>query len=137
MAPENIAGTAFQANKMDLRTYTLLLGEDGIFYCQVKKYADCNMKDAKELINAMKVLGKGKEYPMLTTIEDFVTTTNDAKKFMSKKENNKYMSASAVITKHIGYKIGTNLFIKFYKPEIPTKFFLKEQEAIKWLKKFL
>ncbi len=74
---------------------------------------------------------------MLTTLDGFVSTDQKAKKFISKKENNKYITASALLTNHIGYKIGTNLFIRFYKPDIPTRLFLNEAEAIKWLKKFL
>lgn len=129
--------TIYGVGKMDLRAFTLWLSENNIFRFHMKEFVEFNIEDAKQLIESMEVLGKGKKYPMLTTIGSFVSSYTEVKKFMSKKKNNKYVSANAILTNNIGYKIGTNLFIKFYKPEIPAKLFLKESDAINWLKKFL
>lgn len=129
--------TLYGVGKMDLRAFTLWLSENNIFRFHMKEFVEFNIEDAKQLIESMEVLGKGKKYPMLTTIGSFVSSDTEVKKFMSQKKNNKYVSANAILTNNIGYKIGTNLFIKFYKPEIPAKLFLKESDAINWLKKFL
>jgi hypothetical protein len=133
---EKEVNPSLQANKMDSRVFTISL-EKGIFYCRIKSYSECTLEDGKQMVDATRILGKGKKYPMLTTIEDFVSSDTELKKFMSKKENNKYVSASAVLTKSLGYRIGTNLFIKFFKPEIPTKLFTSKPEAIRWLQQFL
>lgn len=122
-------------NSIDLKVYTIEL-RDGIFFCRVKEFAECKLEDVKELVEAMGQLGQFKRYPMITTVEAFASTVTKAKKFMASKETNKYLSASAVLTNQPGYMIGTNLFIKFFRPEIPTRLFLNEVEAKNWLKQF-
>jgi hypothetical protein len=82
-------------------------------------------------------LQNGKNYPILSNIKLIKSSTKSARDFMASEDGCKGVIAAAIIIDSpIGRIIG-NFFIKISKPLRPTKIFTNENEAKKWLTKYL
>lgn len=92
-------------------------------------------KEANE--TALKLI---KKYKVKLFISDntakYLTSTIEARKFLSNNNSLKQMKAHAIITKELPVRLLVNSFIKFSKPIIPFKSFNTIDKALKWLYSF-
>ena len=79
-------------------------------------------------------LTNGKPGAVLIRSEPLVTITDEARKETIVAEKAKYIIAQAIIVNNIADKIMGTFYIRYNKPKSPTKLFVNENEAIKWLK---
>lgn len=121
---------------IDLGYATVSMREDGIAHTNIFMKDSLTVDHAKELLEAFIKVSKGGFVPHLFTPEKFVLPENEVLDFI-KNEGNKYAKADAFVITSLPQKIIGNFFLKFHKPEVPTKLFVEEEKAIKWLYQFV
>lgn len=121
-------------NIIELSFATLTLRDDGIVNTYVDLREAVSLDQAKELTDAYIKITKGKRTPHLFTANKFVIIEKDVMEFMRDVANN-YGKADAFVIDALPQKIVGNFYLKFVKPQVPTKLFRTEEKAIEWLKK--
>lgn len=85
------------------------------------------------LTNAVKALGKGKKMRLYITTFDFLAINSEGRKYSSTAKAELYTLANAVLIDSLAKKILFNFYLKFDKPNVPTKAFQLRSEAFEWL----
>lgn len=80
---------------------------------------------------------KGKKYPLLSNIRTIKKSTKSARDFMASEEGCEGVVVAAVLIDSPIASVIINFFIGVSKPLRLTKIFTNEEEAIKWLCKFV
>lgn len=106
--------------------------KDGILFCKFKNGTEITLDIAKQLVTERLEFQKGENHPIVIDINGLISTTKDARKYMSK-EGEKGISMGAFIIKTHLAKMTFNFFIHVEKPSIPTKFFANEEDALNWI----
>lgn len=116
--------------------FTLCLNQKGYYELAIADGAEIYIADVEMIKMAQKALS-GEKLPILVSGGQFSTTNIDTLKYISKNENMPFSKISAFVMNSIPQKIFGNFYLKFYKPERPTKFFNSKAEAIDWLSQYL
>jgi hypothetical protein len=117
--------------------FIIRLRSDGIIHSHTSSSLEFNV-DSLERFN--EVMGKMVNYqkvPLLITLDEFAIPPVETRVFWAKKESCPYASADAYVATNFGHKFIGNFYLKFNKPDRPTKIFSNEKDAIEWLKTFL
>lgn len=85
------------------------------------------------LTNAIKKLGKGKKMRVYITTFDFMTINEESRKYSSTLEAEQFTLANAVLIDSLAKKILFNFYLKFNKPNVPTRAFQLKKQAFEWL----
>jgi fructose-1-phosphate kinase PfkB-like protein len=123
-------------NTITLNFATISLRADGIVNTYVDLQEAVTLEQAKELTDAYVKITQGKRTPHLFTANKFAIIEKDVMEFM-RDIANKYGKADAFVISELPQKIVSNFYLKFVKPQVPTKFFSSEEKAVEWLKEFL
>lgn len=108
---------------------------DGIVKCVLKTdYMDLDI--AKKLHTSRTLLQGGKKYPVLSDSRKLTEVTSEARVYGASEEVSETMLAHAVLIDKKADVFIINLFLRFNKPSIPTKFFNSEELALDWLSTF-
>ncbi|MGZ3861951.1 MAG: DUF7793 family protein [Bacteroidia bacterium] len=92
------------------------------------------LEDAEGMRDANVALSGGEPYyVLLDTSKGYASATPEANKIFAEKKYSENRKAIAIIAKSLASKIVSNFFIRFNKPQSPTRVFLNEQEAMQWL----
>ena len=65
------------------------------------------------------------------------SVTRDARDFFGSDKAAEDVAAAGVVTNSMIQSYMVNFYLKFNKPKVPTKLFLSEEAAKKWLMKFV
>jgi hypothetical protein len=87
-----------------------------------------------QLREAIFIFGEGKKLPVYISTKPFMNITEEAKKFASSQEGQKYTLATAVQVDNLAKRILYNFYMKFYSSPNPNKAFKSKEEAFIWLK---
>lgn len=117
--------------------YYLYLRADGIMYVRISSEEEESVELAKKMVEKMGEMVNYKQVPLLARHEDFAIPGKANRDYWAKKESCPYSKADAFMMGSAVIKLIANFYLKFNKPERPTKMFIHENEAIKWLKTFL
>ena len=129
--------SAIITNKgVELEKLFMELREDGILHFTVKDNVDFYDTDIKKTNEAIKKLGNGKAFCNLITLAINTNYDKSAREYAASVESNMYTIADAMVTSNFAIKLMFNFYMNFNKPIKPTKLFLTEESAIKWLRKF-
>ena len=79
----------------------------------------------------------GTPRPVLVSGKDLVSVSEDAMGFCSDAEITEVTSAMALIVHSLLARHLGNLFLNYYKPPYPVKLFSDEQQARRWLSRYL
>ncbi len=113
-------------------TYQL---EDGILYMRVKEGADITLEAAIEGAAVRKQMQQGEKVLLLVDLRKVGQVHRDARAYAAKKEIDEMNKAMGMVTgKSLAARIIGNFYIKFNKPNTPTKLFKTEERALTWLK---
>ena len=123
--------------QIDRAYFSVFLLAEGIIHIRVTSKDEISLEQAKEIIRTEAEIGSGKQYPVLISSETFSAPTAEAREFLAKKESNPYASAHAYIARSLAEKLMVNAFLKFNRPERPTRMFSSEKGALEWLRTFL
>lgn len=81
-------------------------------------------------------LCRGTAFPVLSDIRKIKHVDKEARAFLAKSESTVLISAGAFLVNNQLQKVMGNFFILIDKPEIPTRLFTNEAEALAWLQQF-
>ena len=111
--------------------------EDDIMIMRAKSFSTFNLEVTKEIVVLRKELQQGISMPMLVDTRLMFQGTNESREYGSTKEGMNLISALAILSgASLSARLTGNFFIQINKPQIPTKLFKKEKNAIKWLNTF-
>ena len=111
--------------------------EDDIVFMRSKKDADITLKATIESVNARRKLQNGKKMLMLVDTRDIWQVSSESRAYSTKKRVEDLTIAMALLPgSNMTTILIANFFIKFNKPNIPTKLFKTEEKAIEWLNSF-
>jgi len=126
-----------EAEVFKTRTASIWLGDDGIIRKIFLENAEETLKDALESGEVIKKLSPEKKRPLLVDFTPVRSMDAEARAYYSGETVGTLIAAVGGITKsRIGKVIG-NFFMGFNRPPTPGRLFLNEEDALKWLKKFL
>jgi hypothetical protein len=118
-------------------TERITLDETGVIRCKAFKNTLLNLDDAKENIQAVKILANGKKTPVLVDITLAKGALKDARDFFAGTEAGQIQSACALLVNSPLSQLVGNFFLGLNKTKFPTRLFKNEEKAIEWLKTFL
>jgi len=121
---------------IETSTAHISLLEGNIVKTQFKQDIEAGIEDIKQNHEVAQKIAKGKKHFVLLDVRGFATGSDKAKKFCASQDPMNYRIAVAALVDSLAVRIRCNSFIKNNKPEVPTRVFSKEQEAIDWLKGF-
>lgn len=107
-------------------------GEDLI---KVKLFDDVDfeLKEAVELLNAIKQLTAGKKFYLLTVTNDSFTATSEVREYAAENIASTGIIANAICLKSLPIRFIINAYVKFNKPNVPTKTFNSESATYEWI----
>ena len=120
--------------KVELRTSTLSLREDGIVQMDMKAVDEFSLEDARECAEAIKHIARNKKVALLGTINHYVSMDKDVREFWASELLENCVKCEAFVIENVSMKMIAKFYILFNKPKRPTQLFTSEKIAISWLK---
>jgi hypothetical protein len=114
--------------------YALLWKEDDIIMGIFKSDIVLDLEGAKETVKLRKTLTPDKDHLLLVDIRNIKNATRQAREYMGSKEAGEGIRKTAIMIDANFSVILGNIFLKFNKPEVPTRLFTEKAAAIRWLK---
>ena len=105
---------------------------DELYVIEIKAEKEFTIANMVELFAGLKKLG-GKRLPVLVLCKDLATTNTEMMNYQAEKDSNPYSLADAFVLSSLNQKLMANFYMKIIRPKRPTRFFTKEEEAVKWL----
>lgn len=113
--------------------YDIFRRKDGIIQAYFYDNYNGEIEDAINIVETFKILKEDRKCLVLLVVEDGATFSKEARAYVASDEVSKIVSGDAFIIKSMALKILMNGYLKFNKPNRPTRFFNEEQAAIDWL----
>jgi hypothetical protein len=112
--------------------------ESGIFRIECEEDVVYDVQMVRENLSCIRKLAEGKLVPVYSLAGKYTLATKEAREYVAKAEMSRtILSAEAFVVQSASQRIIANFYLRINKPRIPTAFFKKEEDAVKWLKKFL
>lgn len=108
---------------------------DGILHIDYEEKI-FNLEESKAIFYEIREHCPWNKSPLLITGSLFTNFDADAKEFYGSEEVTSRYSAIAFLVKSVGQKVAANFFIRFNKPNTPTRAFKSKSSAFKWLSKY-
>lgn len=105
---------------------------DDILLMRMHKKSNIDLEKAHKIAEAASNLSGDKIHANLVDIREMTFMSGDARKFFGQ-QNKNTVKAVAVVSNSAIHKPLVNLYLKFSRPTLPTKFFDKEEDARAWL----
>ena len=123
-------------NKIRTSISDIYIDDDGILRVVMHPAADMTLEKLKENFEAIKqLLGNNRALVLINTKTSF-KFRSEARSYAAINEGTINRVATAFVVNSFANKLIVNLYIKFNKPVVPTRMFLSEENALKWLKTF-
>jgi len=122
---------------LQFKGYSMFLRKDGIVQIQFEIGFEGGINEAKNMVDCIKKLSKGKPIPILVIYSDFNFFDNQARTYVASQEVSTIVKADALVINSAGLKIIGNIYLSINKPQRPTKIFTDENLALKWAKQFV
>jgi hypothetical protein len=121
------------SNIYHFNDYDIFKRKDGIIQLQIYDGYYGELADGINIVETFKLL-KGTEKCLVLIISaDNASFSKEAREFVASEETSKIVMADAFVLSSLSLKILMNGYLKFNKPNRPTRFFNAEQGAIAWL----
>lgn len=106
-------------------------------HLRLKEGADFSLEATKEQYAAQDEHTGSDNYTVLVDATHHVSMSKEAREFMAAYQNPR-RKATALLTRYnLATLILANFYLKFNRPNIPTRLFNHEDEAVAWLKQML
>lgn len=76
---------------------------------------------------------KGK-YKVLTLPRENAQIEAEVRNYLTAKDRSEYVVADAIVITNLPHRLLADFYMKFNRPDIPTRFFKSYDEALQWLK---
>ncbi len=123
--------------KKEISAFTTWLGADGIVRTVVKPGAEITIKEAIENTELVRSVSRDSIRPLLVDTRNIRSISKEARDHFAMKGRKGGVNSIAMLTSSSVSKIIGNFFLGLNKPTVPTRLFLQENEAVKWLKSHL
>ncbi|MGE0567746.1 MAG: hypothetical protein AB7O73_07330 [Bacteroidia bacterium] len=90
------------------------------------------VKHLEEVLHAMEGIGLRKKKTLII-MGKYTTISKEAREFRATEIGTIFSSKEAIVISSIAQRILVDFYIKINKPKVPTKLFVSEYEALKWL----
>jgi hypothetical protein len=114
----------------------MFLREDGIIQLNTKNH-NYTLQNLKEINQAQRKICHGGKLPVLIMAATYANIEDNAREYAASKESTQYSTAEGFVLKSLGQRILANFYLKVNKPEVPTRFFSEEKQAVEWLRSYL
>jgi hypothetical protein len=113
--------------------YDIFRREEGIIQSYFYAEYDGEIEDAINIVETFKILKEDEKCLALLIVEEGATFSKEAREFVASAEVSKIVKADAFVINSLALKILMNGYLKFNKPNRPTRFFNAEKPAVEWL----
>jgi hypothetical protein len=117
--------------KCDISEVTLR--EDDVLLINVEKGKDFKLEDFNQLKKAANQLGKGRKFFNIIKIGTLTSPNEEAMEASCSVDGAEYKYADAFVISTLAQKLLGNLYMKYKKPTVPTRFFANIEAADKWI----
>jgi hypothetical protein len=111
--------------------------EKGVVHVHFKANVYITPDEQDEMFAAHQKFAGDAPHCVIYTADEFVNFSPEARKRSRDLEMGLSYLASASVSSNIAYTLLANFYIRFNKPQKPFKNFMKEPEALEWLRTFL
>jgi hypothetical protein len=118
---------------IETRVFHTSMDPRGFIRTQVKPGSSIELKDAQENTQAVIDISGGSNYPILVNLTEIRSISKEARDHFSmrgRKPN--VLGIAMVVNRPVSVIIG-NFFLGLNKPTVPTKLFVSERTAEKWI----
>jgi len=123
--------------KHDLHGFTTWRTDDGIIRTEVKPNIDIILGYAIENSLIVNELCRGRKHPLLIDLKNLKAITPQARAYFSARDRESDINAFAFIIHSLFQRIVGNIFIQFNRPQVPTRLFNDEEDALAWLRGYI
>lgn len=118
-------------------TYQTISFEEGIMIVTYKPNLETITIDiAKILLSERLAASNGQTFPCFLDSTNIKSITKDARHHLSTPAAHKGVSAFALLTRSSIAKLSANVYLILNPPKVPSKLFLNQNNAMRWLKHF-
>lgn len=100
------------------------------------KIAVVNLDVAKKMVEEKLAFLNQQELPALLDIKALRSIDKESRDYLARGEGARGITAGALLVDNFFAQAAGSVFINFSKPNVPTKLFLNELLAVKWLGQF-
>jgi hypothetical protein len=110
--------------------------EDNIIF-YIFKSRKIDIFEAKQSVEIKSKIAGTKSYPFFIDISQVNGVTKEAREYLAGGKSIDNISAAALLASSVLSKMIGTFFLTFNNPGIPVKLFTDENDALKWLKKYV
>ena len=92
-------------------------------------------EEVQQVLENVKYLAQNRKYLVLVNSGPVASITYEGLKVLAKHESFSYAFAKAYVIQTISQRIMANLYLRYFKPKIPIRFFKSKKDAELWLLK--
>lgn len=119
----------------DIKIGKVEITSDRILSMRIYKGQEVTMETVHTILNFIEQQGGGK-YLKLFIFEPYADVSSEVKNFAASPPGYEHTLADAIVVVGLPQRIIADFYLKFNKPEVPTKIFRTEAKAREWLLKF-
>ena len=106
--------------------------EESLVHGYIKPNEFVELPDVLEALEYIQSFGTDKKYMNLFEFGEHGNVSDEVREWAAKSEANQTI-ADAMVLNSLAQKLVMNFYLKFHKPQSPTKAFRHIEEAMKWL----
>lgn len=111
---------------------------DGIIHVHNLIKGSVSIEASKSIVEGRTKLAQNKSHPMLYTSDSpTVTPSEELTEYLLTEERNRLVLADAFVITSFSQRLAAKMYYTLKKPIKPTAFFLNEEQAVQWLRKFV
>lgn len=110
------------------------LRKDGIVQVNFGDNVELDLKETKEIVEAISKITGGKKAQVLNIAGKNTTATREARNYSASEAGGECTLADAFVVNNLPQKLIGNFYLNFNKPMVNTKIFNSVDDALKWLK---
>ena len=117
--------------KCDISTVSKI--DDDLLFMNIEEDKEFELKDFLQLKDAAYRIGNGDRFYKIINVGMLTSPNSEARLASASEKGCEYKKADAFVIYSLAQKIVANIYLKFNKPHVPTKFFNDVVSAKKWL----
>lgn len=95
-----------------------------------------NLQVAKVITSDRLIVSNGVARPLYVELGKATKMDRAANRYLSTGPAMEYLTATGILVRDQIEKLGANLYMGFFKPSVPTKFFTDREKAHDWLRHY-
>jgi hypothetical protein len=113
------------------------MDENGILTIYIHNNAFVQTEHIKEMLKIHGELTQGKRCPCIMVLGEYANVSANGRKFLASEDAVQFSSCEAFVVKSLAQKILGNFYLKFDKPNIPSRLFNNFEDAYNWAETFV